>query len=302
MKKSAPEPMTVRSRALRIPARLDRVVMKALAPRPDDRYASATEFRRALEGVFAVPGRRRAASRWIGYACIASATVFATGVFAKPYLTSQSITPVHVPVHVHVPLPDPAPAPVLATPTPTSTTAPPPTPTTTAKPNPTAVATVTAKPKPSHPAHTTDKIDKKPPANLVDTALTAGTVALESGSLADALAIHRALAKKHPDDARVQRAWAESAAAVRSWSEAIEASEAWAFADASVEPRMYLARMLAYSGRRRAAVRILENVLEAHPEADEARALLRDYRGDQAPPPVSSAQAERSAVPAPEAP
>jgi serine/threonine-protein kinase len=307
--KSAPEPMTVRSRALRIPARLDRIVMKALAPRPEDRYANATEFRRALEGVFAVPVRRRAASRWIGYACIASATLFTIGVFAKPHslFTRAATTGLHVPAPVHVPVPvpesdlAPAPAHVVASPTPTSTTAPTPTPISTPKPNPTAVATPTspAKPKPSHSAHT---IDKKPAANLVDTALTAGTVALASGSLADALAIHRALAKQHPDDARVQRAWAESAAAARSWSEAIEAAEAWAFADASVEPRLYLARMLVYSGRRRAAIRILENVLEAHPEADEARALLRDYRGDEAPPPVSSAQAERAAIPAPEAP
>ena len=95
----------------------------------------------------------------------------------------------------------------------------------------------------------------------------------------------------------MQRAWAESAAAARNWHEAIEAAESWAFADASVEPRLYLARMLVYSGRRRAAIRILENVIEAHPEADEARALLRDYRGDEPPAPVSTARAERAPAP-----
>jgi thioredoxin-like negative regulator of GroEL len=157
-------------------------------------------------------------------------------------------------------------------------------------------ATKVVRPSSHHPT------DKKTPADLVNAALNAGSIALESGALADALAIHRSLAKQHPEDARVQRAWAESAAAARSWSEAIEASEAWAFADSSVEPRLYLARMLAYSGRRRAAVRILENVLEAHPEADEARALLRDFRGDEAPPPVSSAEAARAAVPPAEIP
>jgi thioredoxin-like negative regulator of GroEL len=153
--------------------------------------------------------------------------------------------------------------------------------------------------KAAHPPRTSET---KPSSDLVDTALAAGSIALESGSLADALAIHRTLAKQHPEEARVQRAWAESAAAAHAWSEAIEAAEAWAFADSSVEPRLYLARMLAYSGRRRAAVRILENVLEAHPEADEARALLRDYRGDEPPPPVSSAQAARAAVPSAETP
>jgi hypothetical protein len=61
--------------------------------------------------------------------------------------------------------------------------------------------------------------------------------------------------------------------------------------------------MLVYSGRRKAAIRILDNVIEAHPEADEARALLRDFRGDEPPPPVSSARAEReTSEPPPEAP
>jgi serine/threonine-protein kinase len=314
--KSAPEPMTVRSRALCIPPRLDRVVMKALAPRPEDRYASASEFRRALEAVFAVPNRRRAASRGIGYACIASAALFAVGVFAKPHLVR--LVP-SAPVAVE---PAPVAARTVALPTPTSTAAPAPTATAIPKPNPTAVATsiptptpastrnatATATSKPSSPApiakasHPSHLVDKKAPSDLVNTALAAGSIALQSGSLADALAIHRSLAKEHPEDARVQRAWAESAAAARSWSEAIEASEAWAFADGSVEPRLYLARMLAYSGRRRAAVRILENVLEAHPEADEARALLRDYRGDEAPAPASPAQAERAPIPPREAP
>jgi serine/threonine-protein kinase len=307
--KSTPEPMSA-SRALRIPARLDRVVMKALAPRPEDRYASATEFRRALEGVFAVPGRRRAASRWIGYACIASASLFALGVFATPRRLARLMpaAPAALPLSIATTA---TPTPALAA-TPTSTAAPAPTTTATAKPNPTAVVsatptanrttTTTATAKPSavvaaptaRPSHLHPPTTDKKPAELVSTALAAGNIALQSGSLGDALAIHRALAKQHPDDASVQRAWAESAAAARSWSEAIEASEAWAFADSSVEPRLYLARMLAYSGRRRAAVRILENVLEAHPEADEARALLRDYRGDDAPPPVSSAQAVRT--------
>jgi hypothetical protein len=54
--------------------------------------------------------------------------------------------------------------------------------------------------------------------------------------------------------------------------------------------------MLVYAGRRRAAI-ILENVIEAHPESDEARALLRDYRGDEAPMPANSARAEHSTAP-----
>jgi len=107
------------------------------------------------------------------------------------------------------------------------------------------------------------------------------------------LAIVRELAKQHPDDARAVRAWAESAAASRAWDEATQAAEKWALVDSSVEPRLYLARMLAYAGRRPAAMRILENVIEAHPECDEARALLRDYRGVEPVPEATPARAER---------
>jgi len=282
--RSAPDPMRVRSRALGIPPALDRAVMKALAPRAEDRYANATEFRRDLERVFALPGRRRAASRYIGYAAIASATLFAIGVLAAPRRAARTTSATFTPV-VNAELFAP---PVIAKPTTTSTASPSPTPSPTPAPIPTALVTRSA-PRPVHTAH----VAERKPADPVATALGAGTSALESGSPAEALEIHRALAKQHPEDARVQRAWAESAAAMRNWSEAIEASESWAYADPSVEPRLFLARMLAYSGRRKAAIRILENVIEAHPEADEARALLRDYRGDEAPPPVSSARAER---------
>src|SRR5258708_19633858 len=123
--------------------------------------------------------------------------------------------------------------------------------------------------------------------------------AREKGAPDEALIRHRALAKQHPTDSRVQRAWAESAAAARDWKEAVDASESWALLDNTVEPRLYLARMLVYSGRRKAAIRILENVIEAHPESDEARALLRDYRGGEHPAPVSSARVEREPEPAP---
>jgi len=132
-----------------------------------------------------------------------------------------------------------------------------------------------------------------PPVDDIAAELSAAGAALDQGAADEALVRHRALAKKHPTDSRVQRAWAESAAAARDWKEAVDASETWALLDNTVEPRLYLARMLVYSGRRKAAIRILENVIEAHPESDEARALLRDYRGDEPPSQPSTARAER---------
>jgi serine/threonine-protein kinase len=311
--KSAPDPMRDRSRALGIPSELDRVVMKALAPKPEDRFANASDFRRALERIFESPRKRRAVARGVGYACIGAASLFALAAFAKPHRSSISAPPL-APLALEptlVPQPLPFAIATATTTVPATTTT-----TTTATPNPTAVATTirpttatraaTGTPTPrttSAPmtpvtprSHLSQKTEKKLTPSDPTNALTAGAAALDNGSLIEALAIHRALAKEHPTDVRVLRGWAESAAAARDWSEAIEASESWAFADNTVEPRLYLARMLAYSGRRRAAVRILENVIEAHPESDESRALMRDYQGTEAPTSPSSARADHQAA------
>jgi predicted Zn-dependent protease len=88
------------------------------------------------------------------------------------------------------------------------------------------------------------------------------------------------------------RAWAESAAAAQDWKEAAQAAENWSLVDSAVEPRLFYARMLGYGGNPRAARRMLEDLLEAHPECDEARALLSDYRGGGGPPKPTSARAE----------
>ena len=49
------------------------------------------------------------------------------------------------------------------------------------------------------------------------------------------------------------------------------------------EPRLFVARMLSYGGKPTAARKVLENLLEADPACDEARALLQDYANADAP-------------------
>ena len=73
---AAPEPMRVRARALGLPAELDHVILRALSPSPMLRYASAGEFRHALEAVLEAPQRRRSISRVVGYALLAAAGLF----------------------------------------------------------------------------------------------------------------------------------------------------------------------------------------------------------------------------------
>ena len=100
--------------------------------------------------------------------------------------------------------------------------------------------------------------------------------ALQKGDVATALTRHRELAARFHDP-RTLEGWARAAAAARQWDEARRAAEQWTFVDAQPEARLFLARALAYSGRRPVAVAVLEDLLEDHPECDEARALLKEY-------------------------
>jgi serine/threonine-protein kinase len=417
-RKAAPESMRVRSRALGLPACLDRIVLRALAPNPRDRQASAEELRLELEQVLGAPRRRRVASHWIGYASIAGAGLFALSAFgvmqwipggagarfrqalvsavgnrAVGAVTELGGRAIHVldaakavPIESRVVnLDDPAesepPAPVAADGDhPANRAAPPAAPTmgngvtagpraertsTDALANPeargtaprdhagTSLAEGAAKPGPTTLGNATPKIRSavaadgtangghgasgdsvtngsratgdafKPngaaagsavapstspksevaslPAALpgsadpVTTGLGAGAAALEDGFASQALLIHRDLAERHPRDTRVLRAYAESAAAAQEWKEAAMAAENWSLADSGVEPRLFYVRMLAYGGKPRAARRMLEDILEAHPECDEARALMADYRANAGPAPKPvNVRADRS--------
>jgi predicted Zn-dependent protease len=133
-----------------------------------------------------------------------------------------------------------------------------------------------------------------PGSDAVITGLSAGAEALRDGFSSQALIIHRDLAQRHPRDARVLRAWAESAAAALEWKEAAQAAEAWSLAGGTVEARLFYAKMLGFGGKPRAARRMLEDLLEAHPECDEARALLADFHGGGgAPPKAAAARADQ---------
>ena len=399
-RKTTPEPMRVRSRTLGLPAALDRVVLKALAPDPSHRHGSAEELRQELEQVLAAPRRRRVASRLVGYAGIAGAGVFALaalGVLEWPprhagwrprevlvsgisqramgaatelggramrLLAGTTDTPPEVrefnadepgamdiapngaapeeqndengATMAHVATSGPANDGVLGTNASHAPSAVHAGTTTTAGPSPgtpgnavnhghaaanpagsvtgpsallpahasaasaasagpvrVAVGASSAAPRasalpanPAAPAATAkSEIAALPAASFpgstdtVSTGLSAGAAALEDGLSSQALVIHRDLVQRHPRNARVLRGWAESAAAAREWKEAAQAAENWSLVDSTVEPRLFYARMLAYGGKPRAARRMLEDILEAHPECDEARALIADYRG-----------------------
>jgi hypothetical protein len=263
--------MRTRTTAIDLPPGLDRAVLKALAPRAVDRHQTAADFRRALERVMKTPQRRTATSRLAGYFAIAAMGLVASVVFGMRLVDNGAGV-----LHAATARPMAAPSEIL-----------------TALPSiqtekPSQVAPIAAAvPVAQEPAvavavrkKTARGDGKVAPAvsasARTETVPAAPRAAERDAELERALGASRELAATHPHDARAQQAWAESAAALRDWNEARKAAEAWALVDAGPESRLFMARVLAYGGRKGAAATVLEDLLMAHPECDEARALLSD--------------------------
>jgi hypothetical protein len=268
-KRSTPEPMKIRAKAIDLPAALDKAVLKALAPRPADRHQTAADFRRALERVMKVPRRRLPTFRAAGYFAIAAIGLFTAVVFGTRLSTNDAGV-----LHAAAARPVTARSEILTAPASIETE----------RPAETAHATPVASAV-TDPAAAAASRKKGARANgKAAPAASARAPGVQAGArdferdaeLERTLGASRELAAKHPHDARVQQAWAESAAALRDWSEARKAAEAWALVDAGAEPRLFLARVLGYGGRRGAAATVLEDLLDSHPACDEARALLSD--------------------------
>lgn len=249
-----------------LPKAIDALILRALSPRPEERFASAAEFRRALGGTR--EERKRASSRLLGWLGIAAATSLAVGLAfvhdensgEKTQRGSSS---------------EPAPVAALASPQPKGDEG--------AKLRPSARPATKAKavraksPKAAKPPKEAEGPEREARGPARAAAPPAPAPEQES-----ALSLARRVAEKKPSEPGAQRAWAEEAASAAEWKEALRAAQAWALLEAGTEPRIFMARMLARTGQHAEASSVLVDLLEDYPESDAARALLRDYGGIEA--------------------
>jgi hypothetical protein len=92
-------------------------------------------------------------------------------------------------------------------------------------------------------------------------------------SRGDRLNDARRVARGHMSDARALKSWATAAYRAGELREARRAAEVWTLHDGTAEPRVFLATVLDASGRRSEAKAILEEWLQLHPDASDARHL-----------------------------
>jgi serine/threonine-protein kinase len=244
--RETPAPPRVRTPELAIPAEIEAVVLRAMAKRPDERFPSADAMREALERTAALPERRHARLRQIATATMTSLAIVAAAA-GSAYVTRVRGHTVAQTIAVDAPTPAPAPAAVAGRETTPPALAPQPAVPSSAPWTPVApAASVAAEGAPPTPA-----------------------------SLHDA----RALARAHPSDPRVLAALAQAALRAGDLREARRAASAWALHDGTVEPRLFMAQVLAASGRRADAVATLTEWLEAHPDSSDARSELARLSG-----------------------
>ena len=252
-----PELPSERAKVRRIPRGVDAIVMRALAVRPEDRFADAASMGRELEAaiaeVSALPNRRRSRAR----VAVAAALVLALGVFGvsagqRTTAGRDALVAARGKVTAmfrRAPAPSPivvAEAPVaglpaaLASTEPVAEPAPPP------AVEPAKVAMVEEEPEAAEP--------EKPTAPAASKA-----------------------------DLKDIKAKTRRAASKRRWKQAKKLAEEWMKLDASPEPRLALARAMAHIGQPAEAHDVLAAVLEANPACDEARELIHDLDSAKKP-------------------
>lgn len=310
------EPESPRERApgRGIPVALDRVIMRALARFPLQRFKNAVEMRQALEVALAAPERARKTRRRTAMAALLAGAMCLGAIAAKsshdPAVRARALALVDPskahddgtlakagtsPATVAAAMgPDApvavlydAPKPKAGAPTGAIGTTPDDESDEVADPN----AAPHAEPAKNTGARSDDANDDADdvPAPATTAPATAGTTDDLASELARAeryvghneyvraLNVYRGLGKNHGDDAHLLHAWAEAAIKTKGWGEALRVAIRWAALDSSPDAQLYLARVQHAAGQRYGAVATLTRLLADHPGDQQAQDMLDHY-------------------------
>ncbi len=275
--REVPESTRLRAPQRGIPVEVDLAILRALEKKPGDRFSSAAEMRDALEEALSVPLRRRARAKGLLTGVMTGAVLIVCAAggarflpMTTPLAESALIAPSSVPSEPVVATSSQTVAPALLA----SVTTP-------------RAQTEPGTNRPAPPPTTAAPAPVPPPTAL------AVTMPLERSEKVHALTQARETAKGNLSDARALKAWAAAAMDAGRPREARKAAEVWALHDDTAEPRIVLAEALDASGHRGDARAVLEEILEIHPDCNEAR---RMHARLGAPlPPAESAHKEQVA-------
>ncbi|HEX6764943.1 MAG TPA: protein kinase, partial [Polyangiaceae bacterium] len=279
----APGPASAVAPGQMIPKGLDRVLERALAPEPSERFQSVSELRDALEGIAGRRAARRTMGRGIGYAMLGVATFAATAVLGASLSTggaagwagygkllagraralvasgpSSTESPVVVQQRSTAPSVPAAGAPSEAS----------------------ATADAAAPSAPSMPEPTSEPSEAPAPTPVAPTSEPAAKALAEfesldaNGRALKALHVIRKAAAEFPSEPAILRAHARAAQKAKAWGEARRAAARWVEVDPSPEARLSLARLERATGNASRAIALLTELAKEDPKSDEVRRLL----------------------------
>ncbi len=258
-----------RSKAPEIPKDLDQLIVRALAKRPDDRFAGAAEMRDAMESLLHKHARRPRQIARIG--ALAMATVVLTSALTFAMKGSVARSNANQVAHALT-----AASPLAAAPV-------------------EGAAEVADAP---HFAPLATRFVTR--FVILDGGIPEGVLAIKPAETASmqtesvvprrastktaradakrALALARANARAHPRDVPALRALAQAAYRAGDLREARRAGDAWCKIDSSLAPRLLLSSALDAAGRSQKARQLIEEYARAHPDALDARQALARVR------------------------
>jgi eukaryotic-like serine/threonine-protein kinase len=266
--RDAPEAPTKCAPTRGIPEALETVILKAMSKKPEDRYASAVEFRAAISEVVTGAKKRKERTRkqlTAAFSAALAATAF-VGYSYRESLSRMSLPSFGPSASASINVED---LPRVAD---------------------TSAATASTAAQPSEAARVVPAVAETNPSSMAPATKAPSDVrqAPESNGSLDRA---REFAKARPRDAKAQRGWARIALHVKNYQEAQIASEAWMQVDPSSEPRVILAQALDGLGRKSEARTLLETYLKVHPHSEDTRITLA--RLDNRPAAAAIAQATK---------
>ncbi len=263
-----PESPAARCPERAMPKELDALVMRALSKSPGDRFASAAEMREALGDVLEAPTLRKAkARRAVQRGLFAAVVVAVLGGFVATRIVHRAggvVTAFEDEPTAGAGAVDPATAQAPSLAQPAASAEP-------AAANDPGAAPATGAAAPNDPAGALAAVPSlsPPPAHAATPRELRESRNERERQLVDA----RRGAKGHMSDARALKGWATAAYRAGELREARRAAEVWSLRDGTAEPRIFLATVLDASGKKTEARAVLEEWLQVHPDAGEARAM-----------------------------
>ncbi len=253
-RKETPEAPSHRAPTRGIPAAMDRIVLKALAISPTERFQTAEEMREALFAALAEGEKARGVRRVVGKVAVGLAMTLALGIVGLGVAQRNPAVRERVDAaFAKIGLVKPKAPPVV-------------------------VADVTPPADAEAPAAPAAASADAAPVEVVAVAAPPDGAA-EGPSAGDAAP---APAAKPSDDPASPRMQAKAAMEKRRWRKAKRLIEAWMKDDPSDEAKLALATTLPHVGRSKEAIATLKELVESTPTNDAARELLHDLESKRA--------------------